>query len=593
VGKEQGSLPLLQFALTELWEKRDSQKHQLTVEQYRVMGGVIGALDRHAEAIYQSFTEQEQEWIRRIFLKLVRTGEGQKDTRQRQPKAKLLAIGSDSVISDVLDELIQGRLLVSGEEGVDLSHEALMEGWQGFAQWRKENRELRRLIDRLEDALQEWQKNPQDENLMMGGLLAQVREKWQELELDLDVAAREFYQRSDAYDKPRSRILIEHRLREQAARVQNLLPVQPLDGLVLAIQLMGENLEKIPEQILALVKINLQRAIEADRELFVCLGHEHTVYSVAFSPDGQMIVSGGADNTLRLWDIQGNPIGQPFQDSSLVASVAFSPDGQMIASGSSAVRLWDIQGNPIGQPFIGHENGVNSVAFSPDGQMIVSGSADKTMRLWDIQGNPIGQPFMGHEDEVRSVAFSPDGQMIVSSWVDKTIRLWDIQGNPIGQAFQGHESYVWSAAFSPDGQMIVSGSADKTVRLWDIQGSPIGQPFMGHEHEVLSVAFSPDGQMIVSGSDDKTVRLWDLQGNPIGQPFQGHEESIISVAFSPDGHKIVSGSHDGTVRLWRSGWQVWLKAACDKLRDHPVFTNSQTEEAKAACETCRKYVWDA
>jgi WD40 repeat protein len=552
VGKEQGCLPLLQFALTELWEKRDSQKHQLTVEQYRVMGGVIGALDRHAEAIYQSFTEQEQEWIRRIFLKLVRTGEGQKDTRQRQPKAKLLAIGSDSVISDVLDELIQGRLLVSGEEGVDLSHEALMEGWQRFAQWRKENRELRRLIDRLEDALQEWQKNPQDENLMMGGLLAQVREKWQELELDLDVAAREFYQRSDAYDKPRSRILIEHRLREQATRVQNLLPVQPLDGLVLAIQLMGENLEKIPQQILAPVKINLRRAIEADRELFLCLGHEDTVFSVAFSPDGQMIVSG-----------------------------------------SSAVRLWDIQGKPIGQPFMGHEKDVCSVAFSPDGQMIVSGSADKTMRLWDIQGNPIGQPFMGHEDEVWSAAFSPDGQMIVSSWVDKTIRLWDIQGNPIGQAFQGHESRVWSTAFSPDGQMIVSGSADNTVRLWDIQGNPIGQPFMGHEYDVLSVVFSPDGQMIVSGSADKTVRLWDLQGKPIGQPFMGHERDVNSVTFSPDGHTIVSGSYDGTVRLWRGSWQVWLKAACDKLRDHPVGQNPQTEEAKAACETCRKYVWDA
>jgi energy-coupling factor transporter ATP-binding protein EcfA2 len=596
VGQEKECLPLLQFTLTELWEKRDCQKHQLTLEQYRAMGGVIGALDRHAEAIYQSFTQQEQEYVKRIFLRLVRTGEEEKDTRQRQPKAKLLAIGNDDVISDVLDELIQKRLLISGEEGVDLAHEALMQGWRRFAQWRKENRKLRRLIDRLEDALQEWQKNPQDENLMMGGLLAQVREKWQELELDLDVAAREFYQRSDAYDKPRSRILIEHRLREQAARAQNLLPVQPLDGLVLAIQLMGENLEKMPEQILALVKINLQRAIEADRELFLCLGHENRVNSVAFSPDGQMIVSGSDDNTVRLWDIQGNPIGQPFQEhEDSVNLVAFSPDGQMIVSVSddNTVRLWDIQGNPIGQPLHGHKSAVWSVAFSPDGQKVVSGGKDDTVRLWDIQGNPIGQPFQGHEDSVNSVAFSPDGQKVVSGSYYNTIRLWDIQGNPIGQPFQGHGHGVNSVAYSPDGQMVVSGGNDETVRLWDIQGNPIGQPFQGHEHGVNSVAYSPDGQMVVSGGNDDTVRLWDIQGNPIGQPFQGHEDSVNSVAFSPDGQMVVSGGNDDTVRLWRGGWQVWLKAACDKLRDHPVSQNPQTEEAKAACETCRKYVWDA
>lgn len=146
VGKEPGFLPLLQFALTELWEKRDRQQHQLTLEQYRVLGGVMGALDRHAEQVYekqldtqQQRDEREKEWIKRIFLKLVRTGEGVKDTRQRQPKAKLLAIAGNNpqdrqAISDVIDELIRGRLLVTGQEDqqgeawVDLAHEALMGG---------------------------------------------------------------------------------------------------------------------------------------------------------------------------------------------------------------------------------------------------------------------------------------------------------------------------------------------------------------------------------------------------------------------------------------------------------------------------------
>jgi energy-coupling factor transporter ATP-binding protein EcfA2 len=296
VGKEPGCLPLLQFALTELWEKRDRQQHQLTLEQYRAMSGVIGALDRHAEQIYshQEGTEkqrdrQEKEWIEGIFLRLVRTGEGLKDTRQRQSKAKLLAIAGDKqqdreAISDVLDELIRGRLLVTGQEDhlgeawVDLAHEALMEGWKMFAQWRQKNRELRRLSDRLEDALREWQKQPKDENLIMGGLLAQVRERWLELEPNLNTAAREFYQRSDAHEKDRiaelNQALTESKLREKAARVQNLLPFQPVEGLVLAIQSIGENLEKLPRQILTPVQYSLHRAMETGRVSIAFQGHE-------------------------------------------------------------------------------------------------------------------------------------------------------------------------------------------------------------------------------------------------------------------------------------------------------------------------------
>lgn len=222
VGQEKECLPLLQFALTELWEKRDREKHLLTVEQYRVLEGVKGALNRHAEKIYtykdflqespqQVRSLQEQEWIKRIFLRLVRTGEGIKDTRQRQPRAKLLAItnnksADEEAIAKVLDELIQCRLLVTGQEKqqeeawVDLAHETLMEGWQQFDQWRQENRQLRRLSDRVEDALKEWQEKSQDDSyLLSGGLLSEVQNHWSVLESSLSLTAEEFYRRSEDY----------------------------------------------------------------------------------------------------------------------------------------------------------------------------------------------------------------------------------------------------------------------------------------------------------------------------------------------------------------------------------------------------------
>ncbi|KAH8810513.1 quinon protein alcohol dehydrogenase-like superfamily [Flagelloscypha sp. PMI_526] len=288
-------------------------------------------------------------------------------------------------------------------------------------------------------------------------------------------------------------------------------------------------------------------------------GHSSSVYSVAFSPDGQRIVSGSSDKTLRLWDATtGIIIGEPLHGhSDSVRCVAFSPDGKRIVSGSmdKTLRIWDATtGAVIGEPLRGHSDSVRAVAFSPNGQHIVSGSWDKTLRLWDVRtGAVVGNPLQGHSLSVRCIAFSSLGQVIASGSDDNTLRLWDATtGTVIGKPLQGHSDSVSSVAFSPDGQHIVSGSWDKTLRLWNVRtGAVIGRPFHGHCMSVRSVAFSPDGRSIVSGSWDKTLRLWDAStGTMISEILHGHSLSVRSVAFSPDGQRIVSGSEDTTLRLW-------------------------------------------
>ena len=346
--------------------------------------------------------------------------------------------------------------------------------------------------------------------------------------------------------------LTELKLREQSARVLNLLPVQPLEGLVLAIQTMGENLEKYPNQLLASVLGSLKEAMNTPTEANSLRGHEQEVNCVAFSPDGNFIASGSSDSTVCLWNIIGNPTAQfLLGHEQEVNCIAFSPDGKFIVSGSidGILCLWDLQGNLITQPWQGHEEGVISVAFSPNGDSIVSVGFDGTVCLWDLQGNTIAQPWRGHKEGVISIVFSPNGDSIVSVGFDGTVCLWDLQGNTITQPWHKHEAKIICAAFSPDRKFIVSGSSDCTVRLWDTQGNLIGQPWHGHEGHVNSVAFSPDGKLIISGSCDRTIRLWNINGNPITQPWRGHEGQVNSLAFSPDGKLIISGG-DRTVRLW-------------------------------------------
>ncbi|NET33260.1 MAG: hypothetical protein F6K19_14770 [Cyanothece sp. SIO1E1] len=386
VGSKPGMLPLLQFTLAELWERRDRNQNLLLRKHYEDMGRVFGALNRHAEKVYRyqdyqalsprrERTPQQKEWIRRVLLRLVRTNESEKDTRQRQPRENLLGIAENELneqqaLNQIIDQLINAGLLVSAEglpqlreseaeklvdlaqtiKTIDLAHESLIDGWQRFAEdWLKESRQLRRLRDKLEDALQEWEREGrQNENLMMGGLLTQMQENWQELELEIGITATEFYQRSYANERRRNLTLlqgIEATIERQATEVRGLLSAKSPDALVFAIQLIGNNLNNLPERILRTVQLNLHEALIVAREQNILGMEQDALTSVAFSPSDQHIASGSDDGTVSLWDFQGNPIRAPFQ---------------------------------------GHEMAVRSVAFSPSGQYIVSGSDDGTVRLWEI-----------------------------------------------------------------------------------------------------------------------------------------------------------------------------------------------------------------
>jgi WD40 repeat protein len=332
-------------------------------------------------------------------------------------------------------------------------------------------------------------------------------------------------------------------------------------------QLMLQNLQRrnnlitrISIRIYNILPISRQSLKSADyqkvrQQLHVFDGHSDTVSSVAFSPDGNYILTGSKDETAQIWHVDTGKSLQVFRGHrSGIEAVAFAADGQTVVTSSmdNTARLWAVNDAQMIRQFTGHTDCVQSVVISPNSKYVLTASWDKTARLWDVATGRELKRFVGHRNWVFSAAFSPDSKYVLTASWDKTARLWDVATGQVIQEFAGHTSYVREGVFSPDGSHILTGSADKTAKLWNISTGKAIQQYIGHK-KTVRVAFAPDGNHVITGSEDRSVRLWDTNTGEEIRRFVGHSKPVRDVAVSPNCRLLLTGSADGTARLWESG----------------------------------------
>lgn len=316
-----------------------------------------------------------------------------------------------------------------------------------------------------------------------------------------------------------------------------------------------ESLVDVEKLAQAIAILKNQRTLEYAIPKYTLTEHADKVTSVAISPDAEIVVSGCADQTIKLWNLNTGKLIRTLKENlGQVSSVAISPDGNLLAVGScehpkSNVKVWDLKTGQLLHTLLGHQKPVNLVVISPDGQILASGS--HKIKIWDLHKSD-RICTLWHSSPVHAAVISPDGTILASGSSDTKIRLWNPRtGDPL-RTLIGHKGEVKSVSISPDGRILFSGSTDKTIKIWHLGTGKVLHTLTGHSQEVRTLAVSRDGTTLWSGSADKTIKIWRLPTGELLQTLTGHSGAVNSVTLSADGKFLASGSSDQTIKIWQA-----------------------------------------
>jgi WD40 repeat protein len=607
------SLPLLEFALTQLWAKQRDGK--LTHRGYDDIGGVEQALANHGEAVYQQLTVTEQIQLRAILMQLVQLNSDTDTARIR------LAVKSEigAMNWDLVEHLVAVRLVaidrhqLTGEETVEPIHEALIKYWDRLKLWIEIDSDFRRWQEYLRAAIGRWQNSNRDVGgLIRGQALTTALFWYEQYSIQISDSERDFIdlsrhrQQQDIIAKQRLHRAIVSGLtgglaiisicagvalwQWHQANMQRQLAVNShIRSLTSTAELLfksGTHLSSLQQAVSATNQLvptansnseirlptlaTLSEILDRIRAKQISSNHTDRVASVAYSRDGKLVVSAGWDNRINIWNDRGELLQTLSGESEQFLKILIHPNGNTLitASFNRSVKTWHkdlVTGKWLERGESILDTPATAIALSPNGDSLVIATKNSGLRLYtNLDLVPIAtanrvrdeldagyryQPISIEPALVYDLSFSPDGQKFAVAAGDGTVKIWQADGQS-SIVRKPDDVSVLTVSFSPDGKSIATGNRDGKIEIWHENGQLV-RTFSKNRQAILHLNFSPDGRSIAVASEGRDLQIWNpFTGKEI-ETLVGHTDSINEVSFSPDGNLLVTGSADRQVGFWQ------------------------------------------
>jgi serine/threonine protein kinase/WD40 repeat protein/class 3 adenylate cyclase len=619
VRDQPGALPLLQYALTELFAARASDT--LTLEGHVATGGVVGALGHRAEDLYARLRPPAQAACRQVFLRLVGADPTAQDTRRRVRRSELRQLELDpDAVEEILARYGEHRLLTFDREPltrtptVEVAHEAILSQWERLRGWIEERRGDLLLHRRLVDAVAEWRDTGRrdPEYLPREGRLAQFEAWAGTTDLALTAGEREFLAEARAAADAAAR----RRARRRRATLAGFAVLAAAASVLAAFALILRNDARddarlaTARQLAAAAEANLE--VDPERSILLAIEAAETTrrQDGTVLPEAEQALHAALSTSRVLMTVRG--IGR----TGIGHVVAVTPDGSRFVAADLNAETASIRDAGTGERLLtlaGHRAQVLAVGVSPNGSLFATGSADGTARLWNAAtGDPVHVLKQAHRGGVFATRFSADGTRLATLGADRAVRVWDVRTGRELQSFPGvHErtevDLAWGegVAFVGRDRIAVSPWARGTkpspvvAKVFDVSsGEQVGlvKDPRGNS-QIVDIDVSTDGTRLVAGrAEGGQLQLYSLPSGRQLDVVHGHGVAVLDVEFSRDGRLVATGGVDGLAKLWEVEHGKLRTGLTLRGRRQPIGSVSLDRIASrlftAATPSTEARVWD-